>query len=67
MAKSARSSTKKANNAKLKSKVFGPVEDARMARLSAKLQEVMSQPKPVREDGDVVDMDTVGMLCDPMF
>jgi hypothetical protein len=45
MAKGARASTKKANNAALKSKVFGPVEDARTQRLSAKLLELAQQPK----------------------
>jgi len=52
MAKGARASTKKANNSKLKSNVFGPVESARTARLSAKLLELASQPKPepVKED-----------------
>jgi hypothetical protein len=49
MAKSARASTKKANHQKLKSRVFGPVEDARTERLSAKLLELASQPKK-RED-----------------
>lgn len=46
MAKGARASTIKANNAALKRNVFGPVEDARTARLSAKLLELASQPKP---------------------
>ncbi|KAE9374369.1 hypothetical protein N431DRAFT_371883 [Stipitochalara longipes BDJ] len=52
MAKGARASTKKANNQKLKSRVFGPVESARTERLSAKLLELASQPKPkpVKED-----------------
>jgi hypothetical protein len=50
MAKGARASSRKANNSKLKSKVFGPVETERTARLSAKLLELASQPKPVRED-----------------
>ncbi len=50
MAKGARASTKKENNRKLKSKVFGPVEDARTARLSAKLLELVSQPKPKPAD-----------------
>lgn len=45
MAKGARASTKKENNSKLKSRVFGPVETARTERLSAKLQELASQPK----------------------
>lgn len=45
MAKSARSSAKKANKRALKEKVFGPVEDARIERLSAKLQEVITKRK----------------------
>lgn len=49
MAKSSRSSTTKANNQRLKAKVFGPVESARQQRLSAKLLELASQPKPVPE------------------
>ncbi|KAF7555219.1 hypothetical protein G7046_g6593 [Stylonectria norvegica] len=46
MAKSARSSSRKANNQRLAAKVFGPVEDARRARLSARLVELANQPKP---------------------
>lgn len=53
MAKGARSSSNKANNSKLKSKVFGPVENARTERLSAKLLELASQPKPKPEKEDV--------------
>jgi len=53
MAKGARASSRKANNSKLKSKVFGPVETERTARLSAKLLELASQPKPVRDDVSV--------------
>lgn len=45
MAKGARSSVRKANNTKLKSRVFGPVEAARTERLSQKLMELASQPK----------------------
>ena len=45
MAKGLRASTKKANRVKLRSKVFGPVEDARTQRLSAKLLELASKPK----------------------
>ena len=52
MAKSSRSSNKKANNVKLKSRVFGPVEDARTERLSAKLLELASQPQPLEQDLD---------------
>lgn len=46
MAKSVRASVSKRNSANLRSKVFGPVDAARTARLSAKLQELASQPKP---------------------
>jgi hypothetical protein len=49
MAKGLRASTRKRNNAKLRSTVFGPASDARTARLSAKLQEVASQPRPDQE------------------
>lgn len=51
MAKSSRSSTRKANNQRLKANVFGPVESARAERLSAKLLEIAAQPKP-SHDGD---------------
>lgn len=54
MAKSSRSSTRKANNQRLKSKVFGPVEAARAERLSAKLLELAAQPKPPKPEGDDV-------------
>ncbi|TDZ23843.1 hypothetical protein C8034_v000769 [Colletotrichum sidae] len=56
MAKSARSSTKKNNNQRLKKDVFGPVEAERAERLSAKLLELAKQPKPVSEAD--VNMDT---------
>lgn len=57
MAKSSRSSTRKANNQRLKTNVFGPVEAARQERLSARLLEIARQPKPVpeREMEDVED------------
>lgn len=59
MAKGARASTRKANNAALKSRVFGPVEDARTQRLSAKLLELAQQPKKK----DDVSMEVIdGML-----
>lgn len=45
MAKSLRSRTKKSNKTCLRQKVFGPVEDARKERLSAKLHELASQPQ----------------------
>jgi Protein of unknown function (DUF2423) len=55
MAKGARASTRKRNNAALRAKVFGPAVDARTARLSAKLQELVSRPKPAEERAMEVD------------
>jgi len=49
MAKSARASTRKRNNATLRTKVFGPAYDARTERLSTKLQELANAPKPDQE------------------
>lgn len=49
MAKGARASTRQRNNAALRKKVFGPAFDARTERLSAKLQELASAPKPEQE------------------
>ncbi len=49
MAKSSRASSRKANNQRLKAKVFGPVETERNARLSAKLLELAAAPKPEPE------------------
>lgn len=46
MAKSARSSRTKAHRASLRSNIFGPAATARAERLSQKLMEVVSQPKP---------------------
>lgn len=53
MAKSSRASAIKKNRTAIKKKVFGPVEDARAARLNAKLLELASQPKPAREDMEI--------------
>ncbi|KAI1840784.1 hypothetical protein JX266_012991 [Neoarthrinium moseri] len=50
MAKSSRASTVKANNQRLKAKVFGPVESARMERLSSKLLELAAAPKPPKPE-----------------
>jgi hypothetical protein len=50
MAKSARASTRKANNRRLVKHVFGPAEAARNERLSAKLLELAKQPKPESSD-----------------
>ncbi|ERF72907.1 hypothetical protein EPUS_08735 [Endocarpon pusillum Z07020] len=57
MAKSARSSVRKCNNATLRAKVFGPVDDACTARLSAKLLEIAATPK--RSTERRMDVDTV--------
>jgi hypothetical protein len=46
MAKSSRSSSKKFNNQRKAADVFGPAEDARRERLSAKLLELAKQAKP---------------------
>jgi hypothetical protein len=50
MAKGLRSSTKKANRTQLRSRVFGPVEEARKERLSAKLLELASKPRIAAEE-----------------
>ena len=58
MAKGLRSSRNKTNNLKLRSKVFGPVEDARKERLSAKLLELASKPnQKTEEDAKMMDDD----------
>ncbi|KAF2680711.1 hypothetical protein K458DRAFT_311113 [Lentithecium fluviatile CBS 122367] len=46
MAKGLRSSVKKSNRTKLRSRVFEPVENARLERLHQKLLETAQQPKP---------------------
>ncbi|KAI0425784.1 hypothetical protein F5Y09DRAFT_88111 [Xylaria sp. FL1042] len=56
MAKSSRASSRKANNQRLKAKVFGPVETERSARLSAKLLELAAAPKPEPADSDSVNI-----------
>jgi len=57
MAKGLRASTRKRNNRKLVEKVFGPVEDARAERLSAKLQELAAQPRPERQKKMEIDVE----------
>ncbi|KAH8673692.1 hypothetical protein BX600DRAFT_455978 [Xylariales sp. PMI_506] len=52
MAKSSRASTRKTNNQRLKAKVFGPVEAARIERLSSKLLELAAQPKPPKPESE---------------
>ncbi|KAL4877643.1 hypothetical protein BJY04DRAFT_197429 [Aspergillus karnatakaensis] len=58
MAKSGRASIIKRNRAKLRSTVFGPAVDARTERLSAKLQELASQPKPGDQEKSKATTDT---------
>jgi hypothetical protein len=67
MAKGARASTKKVNHQKLKSRVFGPVESARTERLSAKLLELASQPKPKPVKDDIVMDSEQGMGSNSPF
>lgn len=50
MAKSARASVTKANRTRFRQNITGPGELARAQRLSAKLQEVASKPKPDHEE-----------------
>jgi hypothetical protein len=59
MAKSARASSIKTNNQRLKKKVFGPVESSRTERLSAKLLELAAQAKPAREENEAEMEDVV--------
>ncbi|KAJ9665006.1 hypothetical protein H2201_004870 [Coniosporium apollinis] len=53
MAQGLRSSVKKTNRSKLRTRVFAPVEDARTERLSAKLLELASQPRPAKTEMEV--------------
>ncbi|CAD6501782.1 BgTH12-02031 [Blumeria graminis f. sp. triticale] len=62
MAKGARSSTRKANNVRLKTKVFGPTENARTERLSEKLQKLASLPKPTQDIIMTIDPETSDYL-----
>ena len=57
MAKGARASTRKRNNAALRATIFGPAHDLRTARLSAKLHELLALPKP--SDERKMDIDDV--------
>lgn len=56
MARGLRSSSKKGNRTKLRSRVFAPVEKARAERLHAKLLETIQQEKP-SEAAKKTDMD----------
>ncbi|KAE8145551.1 hypothetical protein BDV25DRAFT_164461 [Aspergillus avenaceus] len=57
MAKSVRASVQKRNKAKLRATVFGPVVDARTERLSAKLQELASQPTSASQEKSSMELD----------
>lgn len=69
MAKSVRASVSKRNRAALRKKVFGPIVDARTERLSAKLQELASQPKPEAPEKTKMDIeaDETGMFAQNAF
>lgn len=53
MAKGLRSSTKKANKAILRRRIFSPVENARKERLSVKLLEVASKSQAMSKERDI--------------
>lgn len=53
MAKGLRSSTKKANKAILRRRIFAPVEDARKERLSVKLLELASKSQAISTAEDI--------------
>jgi hypothetical protein len=63
MAKGLRSSRNKVKNRKLKVKVFGPVENARKERLSAKLLEIASQPQPTADGDSKMEVEAAGLDC----
>lgn len=63
MAKSARASSTKANNAALKKNVFGPVEAARDERLAAKLAALIAAPKPSEiKNADVMETESMMII-----
>ncbi|KAJ4354005.1 uncharacterized protein N0V89_005737 [Didymosphaeria variabile] len=59
MAKGLRSSVKKSNRSKLRTRVFEPVENARLERLHQKLLETAQQPKPETAKEKEMDVDAV--------
>lgn len=61
MAKGLRSSRNKANNRKLKANVFGPVENARKERMSAKLLEIALQPRPATDGDSKMEVEATGL------
>lgn len=68
MAKSARATTRKRNRAKLRATVFGPADEARTSRLSAKLQELADQAKPPHDEARAdMDVDKGRLYCNGDF
>lgn len=57
MAKGLRSSTKKSNRTALRSKVFEPVENARLERIHQKMLETAQQPKPENPKKNEMELD----------
>ncbi|PVI07606.1 hypothetical protein DM02DRAFT_580214 [Periconia macrospinosa] len=57
MAKGLRASTKKSNRSALRSRVFEPVENARLERLHQKLLEAAQQPKPENPKKNDMELD----------
>jgi len=53
MAKGLRATTKKNNRVKIRARVYAPVDEARTERLSQKLLELASQPRPAKTEMDV--------------
>jgi hypothetical protein len=58
MAKGLRSSSKKSNRSKLRTRVFEPVENARLERIHQKLLETAQQPKPETVKDKDMDVDS---------
>ncbi|KAF2446235.1 hypothetical protein P171DRAFT_385007 [Karstenula rhodostoma CBS 690.94] len=58
MAKGLRSSSKKSNRSKLRTRVFEPVENARLERIHQKLLETAQQPKPETAKEKEMDVDS---------
>lgn len=53
MAKGLRATSKKNNRVKIRSRVYAPVDEARTERLSQRLLDLASQPKPAKTEMDV--------------
>lgn len=53
MAKGLRATSKKNNRVKIRSRVYAPVDEARTERLSQRLLDLASQPKPTKTEMEV--------------